>query len=123
MPFYNKEGKYVDFSKSTTISNQLSPDLLPETYCVVCTKNEVSKAAFKIIQLYLEINDIAFWCVANSFQQGHRFVFLTKNILWIKIKQLQDRSFNPISTPLKKMSSRWDLSNFSKANSKPDSTN
>ena len=58
VPFYNKELDYVDFSDSTTICKRLSPDLLVETYYIVCSNDGACKTAFKMIQLYLNNNNI-----------------------------------------------------------------
>ena len=59
VPFYNKDAEYVDFSDSTTICKRLSPDLLVETYYVVCTNDSVCKPAFQMVQSFLGNNNIA----------------------------------------------------------------
>jgi len=59
VPFYNKDAEYVDFSDSTTICKRLSPDLLVETYYVVCTNDSVCKPAFQMVQAFLGNNNIA----------------------------------------------------------------
>jgi len=58
VPFYNKQSEYVDFSDSTTICKRLSPDFLKETYYVICTKNEACGAAFKMMEMYLDNNNM-----------------------------------------------------------------
>ena len=68
VPFYNKDAEYVDFSDSTTICKRLSPDLLVETYYVVCNNDSVCKPAFQLVQAFLGNNNIA-WFNENEKNQ------------------------------------------------------